>query len=50
MVSINVVCALFISLARAINLTNLCGWFCKKFLVNDGAPVFSVQSNGKESF
>ena len=50
MVSINVVWALFISRARAIRFTSGWGWFCKKFLVNDGESVFSVRSNGRRSF
>ena len=41
---------LFISLARAINFTIGFGWFCRKFLVNDGEFVFAVRSYGRFSF
>ena len=47
MVSINVVCALLISLAFDIHCTKGCLCVERKFFVNEGAWVFSVRSYGK---
>ncbi len=49
MVSINVVCALFISLAFDIHCTKGCSCVERKFFVNEGACVFKVRSYGKFS-
>jgi hypothetical protein len=49
-VSMKVVCALFISLAFAMSCAISFGWFAKKFFVKLGAPVFSVLSKGNFNF